>query len=98
MRGASEGLAEPKPIVAGFPLFYPLLQPRQHSCWTVLSGALLNRQSNIASRHPRSLVPNVRGSGIGRRNTSGTKKDSGRAEMTPLRYLIARLLDAMPDR
>jgi hypothetical protein len=57
---------------------------------------LLTRQSNIASRHPRLLVPDVWVSGIGRRNTSKTKKDSGRAclsgrqaGMTELRHLIA---------
>ncbi|MBI5846547.1 MAG: hypothetical protein HZB31_01085 [Nitrospirae bacterium] len=46
---------------------------------------LLTRQYIIASRHPRL-------SGIGRRNTAKTKKDSGRAGMTRLNYLIAGLI------
>ena len=46
---------------------------------------LLTRQYNIASRHPRL-------SGIGRLNTSKTRKDSGRAGMTKLNYLIAGLI------
>ncbi len=50
---------------------------------------LLTRQYNISSRHPRL-------SGIGRRNTSETKKDSGQAGMTKLRHLIAGLIVIVP--
>jgi hypothetical protein len=47
---------------------------------------LLTRQQNVASRHPRQ-------SGIGQRNKLNSKKDSVKAGMTELEYLIAMLID-----